>query len=93
MLAAAYSIWTNYNFKYPILAGALTCLISNVMYLLSYDARSLSLLIASRFIMGFGKLPQNQSCMRKMLLLLCVQIPLPGRAYFRNGHHLYWAQR
>ncbi|KAK9915918.1 hypothetical protein WJX75_005971 [Coccomyxa subellipsoidea] len=50
----AYSIWTNYNFKYPILAGALTCLISNVMYLLSYDARSLSLLIASRFIMGFG---------------------------------------
>ncbi|BDA44398.1 SPX domain-containing membrane protein At4g11810 [Coccomyxa sp. Obi] len=50
----AYSIWTNYNFRWPILAGAVTCLISNVMYLLSYDARSLTLLIASRFVMGFG---------------------------------------
>lgn len=52
---AGYSTWTNYNFRWPILAGAVTCLVSNIMYLLSYDARSLLLLVASRFVMGFGE--------------------------------------
>lgn len=47
-------MWSNYNFGWPILAGALTCLLSNVMYLLSYDAKSLLLLVLSRFVMGFG---------------------------------------
>jgi phosphoglycerol transferase MdoB-like AlkP superfamily enzyme len=54
MPGAAYSVWTNHSFKWPILAGACTCLISNVLYVLSYDLRALWLLILSRFVMGFG---------------------------------------
>ena len=38
----------------PVLAGALTCLLSNVLYILSYQTRSLWLLVLSRFVLGFG---------------------------------------
>ena len=51
---AGYSIWTNYSFKMPVLAGAFTCLISNVLYITSYQTRSLGLLVLSRFVLGFG---------------------------------------
>ena len=51
---AGYSIWTKYSFKMPVLAGALTCLVSNVLYILSYETRSLWLLLLSRFVLGFG---------------------------------------
>lgn len=49
-----YSIATNYTFKWPVLAGALACLLSNLLYVLSYDSRALWLLVLSRFTMGFG---------------------------------------
>ena len=48
-------MWTKYSFKMPVLAGALTCLLSNVLYILSYEARSLWLLVLSRFVLGFGE--------------------------------------
>ena len=38
----------------PVLAGALTCLLSNALYILSYQTRSLWLLVLSRFVLGFG---------------------------------------
>ena len=48
-------MWTKYSFKMPVLAGALTCLLSNVLYILSYQTRSLWLLVLSRFVLGFGE--------------------------------------
>lgn len=53
-MPAAYSVWTNYSYKLPILAGACTCLLSNMLYVFSYDARALWMLVLSRFVMGFG---------------------------------------
>ena len=38
----------------PVLAGAFTCLISNMLYITSYQMRSLGLLVLSRFVLGFG---------------------------------------
>ena len=63
MAVAGYSIWTNYSFKTPVLAGALTCLLSNVLYITSYQSRSLWLLVLSRFVLGFGA-PHTHSLLR-----------------------------
>ena len=51
---AGYSLWSNRSFKAPVVAGAVACLLGNVLYCLSYDARALWLLMLSRFVMGFG---------------------------------------
>ncbi|CAL5218517.1 g204 [Coccomyxa viridis] len=53
-MTPGYSVWTKYSFKMPVLAGAVTCLLSNVLYISSYQTRSLWLLVLSRFVLGFG---------------------------------------
>ena len=49
-----YSVWTNTNYKSPMIVSALACIIGNFAYCLSYDARSLPLLVLARLITGFG---------------------------------------
>ena len=51
---AGYSLWSNRSFKAPVVAGAVACLLGNVLYCLSYDVRALWMLMLSRFVMGFG---------------------------------------
>ena len=72
---AVYSIATNYTFKWPVLAGALACMASNLLYVLSYDARALWLLVLSRFLMGFGARPTlaaNPACSPCTSRILCL---------------------
>ena len=51
-----YSLWSNHSFKYPVAAGSIACLAGNLLYAFSYDARALWMLMASRFLIGFGVL-------------------------------------
>ena len=53
-MRAGYSLWSNRSFKAPVVAGAVACLLGNVLYCLSYDVRALWMLVLSRFVMGFG---------------------------------------
>ncbi len=53
-VGAGYSLWSNRSFKTPVVAGAVACLLGNVLYCLSYDTRLLWMLMLSRFVMGFG---------------------------------------
>ena len=62
LCTAGYSVWTKYSFKMPVLAGAVTCLLSNVLYISAYQTRSLWLLVLSRFVLGFGA-PLNPACL------------------------------
>lgn len=39
----------------PMMVSAVACIIGNIAYCLSYDARSLALLVVARLITGFGK--------------------------------------
>lgn len=39
-----------------MMASAVACIIGNLAYCLSYDARSLALLVIARLITGFGAL-------------------------------------
>jgi len=54
---AGYSIWTGYSFKAPLLASAVACLIGNLAYSFSYDARALWLLVLARLVTGLGARP------------------------------------
>ena len=54
MRRAGYSIWTGYSFKAPLLASAVACLLGNLAYSLSYDARALWLLVLARLVTGLG---------------------------------------
>ncbi|CAL5227554.1 g10545 [Coccomyxa viridis] len=49
-----YSIWTNTNYKNPLIASAVACLLGNVCYCLSYDLGAVWLLFLARLITGFG---------------------------------------
>jgi hypothetical protein len=40
-----------------VVAGAVACLLGNILYCFSYDARALWMLVLSRFVMGFGAGP------------------------------------
>ena len=53
--AAGYSIWTSTSYKAPLIASAVACLLGNVAYCLSFDLRSLWLLVLARLITGFGE--------------------------------------
>jgi MFS family permease len=55
---AGYSLWSNRSFKAPVVAGAVACLLGNILYCFSYDARALWMLVLSRFVMGFGAGPR-----------------------------------
>ena len=57
MRRAGYSIWTGYSFKAPLLASAVACLLGNLAYSLSYDARALWLLVLARLVTGLGAAP------------------------------------
>jgi MFS family permease len=58
---AGYSIWTNHNYKAPLLASAVACLIGNLAYCLSYDMGAVWLLFVARLITGFGGHPSSPS--------------------------------
>ena len=51
-----YSLWTNKSFKLPLLGGAVACILGNCLYALGYDSKALWLLLASRLVVGLGKL-------------------------------------
>lgn len=53
-LCAGYSIWTNHDYKSPLLASAVACLIGNLAYCLSYDLGAVWLLFLARLITGLG---------------------------------------
>ena len=53
---AGYSVWTNTSYKMPLLASAVACLLGNLTYVLSYDAKAVWLLFVARLITGFGAL-------------------------------------
>ena len=52
-------MWTGYSFKAPLLASAVACLVGNLAYSLSYDARALWLLVLARLITGLGAKPPH----------------------------------
>ena len=56
LTGAGYSLWTNRSFKTPLLAAAVACIAGNVLYALGYDVKTLWILLASRLLVGFGKL-------------------------------------
>ncbi len=60
--ALGYSLWTNKSFKAPLLAAALACICGNVLYGAGYDAKALWILLASRLLVGFGKLKAIDHC-------------------------------
>lgn len=53
-LSAGYSVWTNSNYKSPLIASGLACLLGNLAYCLSYDWNAVWLLFLARLITGFG---------------------------------------
>ena len=48
-------MWTNTNYKNPLIASAVACLLGNVCYCLSYDLGAVWLLFLARLITGFGE--------------------------------------
>lgn len=56
-ITAGYSVWTNSNYKYPLIASGLACLLGNLAYCLSYDWNAVWLLFIARLITGFGASP------------------------------------
>ena len=56
VVLAGYSIWTNTNYKNPLIASAVACLLGNVCYCLSYDLGAVWLLFLARLITGFGEI-------------------------------------
>ena len=55
LTCAGYSIWTNHDYKSPLIASAFACLLGNVAYCLSYDLGAVWLLFLARLITGFGE--------------------------------------
>ena len=55
MVRVGYSIWTNTNYKNPLIASAVACLLGNFCYCLSYDLGAVWLLFLARLITGFGQ--------------------------------------
>ena len=55
-MLAGYSIWTNHNYKSPLIASAVACLLGNIAYCVSYDLGAVWLLFVARLITGFGAL-------------------------------------
>jgi len=84
--ALGYSLWTNKSFKAPLLAAALACICGNVLYGAGYDAKALWILLASRLLVGFGKLKaialllnsvQTQPLVIVPLAMLCLFNAMP----------------
>ena len=59
-------MWTNYSYKRPLAVSALACILGNLFYCLSYDLKSLPLLLLARLITGVGE-----------LCTVCLKLPLP----------------
>ena len=51
-----YSVWSNYQFRPPLLISALTCLIGNVLYSLAWDLgpSGYTFLVLGRLLTGAG---------------------------------------
>ncbi|KAK9832195.1 hypothetical protein WJX74_002578 [Apatococcus lobatus] len=53
-VTVAYSVWTNYSYKSPVICSAIACILGNIIYSASYDFRSLTMLFAARLATGLG---------------------------------------
>ena len=71
--SAGYSIWTNTNYKNPLIASAVACLLGNLCYCLSYDLGAVWLLFVARLITGFGEHDPEHST--AILLRHCLRMP------------------
>lgn len=49
-----YSLWTNKQYKWPLLFSGVACLLGNLVLALSYDSKSLKLLYVARLVTGVG---------------------------------------
>ena len=47
-------MWTNYAYKAPLACSALACILGNLFYCLSFDLKSLPLLLLARLVTGVG---------------------------------------
>jgi len=52
--AVLYSVWSNYNFRAPLLFSTLLLVIGNILYSLALPYNSASLLFIGRLLVGFG---------------------------------------
>jgi hypothetical protein len=56
-------VWTNHNYKWPLISSGMACLLGNLAYCLSYDWNAVWLLFIARLITGFGaRLPCAPAC-------------------------------
>lgn len=49
-----YSLWTNNQYKLPLMFSGTACLVGNLILALSYDSKSLPLLYVARLVTGIG---------------------------------------
>lgn len=63
---AGYSIWTNHNYKAPLIASAVACLVGNLAYCMSYDLGAVWLLFLARLVTGLGVLSVIMSIGREI---------------------------
>ena len=59
---AVYSLWSNRSFKQPFLFAAFACVLSNLLYCISYDWGGFALLAVARCITGLGEPCRPDSC-------------------------------
>ena len=79
---AVYSMWSNRSFKQPFLFAAFTCVLSNLLYCISYDWGGFALLGVARCITGLGEPLPHDSCF--------LQNRLPCGTLFWDGYgHSY----
>ena len=55
-------MWTNYAYKAPLACSALACILGNLFYCLSFDLKSLPLLLLARLVTGVGALSSALAC-------------------------------
>lgn len=54
--SVAYSYWTNYNYKQPILFAGTLQMVGNLMYANAYGYSSMGMCLAGRAVTGLGAL-------------------------------------
>ncbi len=69
-----YSIWTNHDYKSPLLASAVACLVGNLAYCFSYDLGAVWLLFIARLVTGLGKEDLPQPSLAACLHVIAIRI-------------------
>ena len=73
-------MWTNYAYKAPLVCSALACILGNLFYCLSFDLKSLPLLLLARLVTGVGAHCRPCPCPPPAAL------PSPGSPCQRHVH-------